>query len=218
MDGNGRWANKKKLSRKHGHKEGIRNCIRLIKNQDKLNFTISELSFYVFSTENWKRPVTEVRDLFSLIETFYKDFEDTAHEKNMIVRHYGSRKKLSKKILKIIDDVTLKTKKNTGQYVNLVFNYGSRDEIIEAYKNIKSNNINYKNFEKKLYTSESYDPDLIIRTGGEMRLSNFMLWQAAYAELYFTKTLWPDFGISNLNNILINYNKRNRRFGEIHVS
>ena len=215
MDGNGRWANKKKLSRKDGHQAGIKNCIKLINNLNKLNFTISELSFYVFSTENWKRPATEVRDLFNLIEKFYKEFECTAYEKNLIVRHYGSRKKLNKKILKIIDNVTEKTKKNSGQYINLVFNYGSRDEIITAFKEIRSKKINVKIFEKNLQTSKSNDPDLIVRTGGEMRLSNFMLWQAAYSELYFTKILWPDFGISNLNNILINYNKRIRRFGDI---
>jgi len=214
MDGNGRWASKKKLKRKEGHKAGINTCINLLKNLQKLDVHIEELSFYVFSTENWKRSFSEIKNLFDLIEEYYHEFETTAQDNNLKIRHYGSRKKLSKKILKIIDDVTKKTKKNNRNTINLVFNYGSRDEIINTIKRLKFKQININNFTNNLYTSCSSDPDLIIRTGGEFRLSNFMLWQAAYSELYFTKKLWPDFNISDLKKILINYKKRKRNFGK----
>ena len=212
MDGNGRWAKKNYLKKKEGHKAGIKACIKLLNKVNNLDTQINELSFYVFSSENWKRSFIEVNDLFKLIENYYQEFEMTASDKDIRIRHYGSRKKLSKKILKIIDDVENKTKKNKSQYVNLLFNYGGRDEIINSIKNLK--NINATNLSKNLYTSSSKDPDLIIRTGGEFRLSNFMLWQSAYSELYFTKKLWPDFNISDLKKILINYKKRNRRFGQ----
>tara|TARA_Y100001970_G_C14172969_1_gene825219 strand:+ start:483 stop:1121 length:639 start_codon:yes stop_codon:yes gene_type:complete len=212
MDGNGRWAKKNYLKKKEGHKAGIKACIKLLNKVNNLDTQINELSFYVFSSENWKRSFIEVNDLFKLIENYYQEFEMTASDKDIRIRHYGSRKKLSKKILKIIDDVENKTKKNKSQYVNLLFNYGGRDEIINSIKNLKK--INATNLSKNLYTSSSKDPDLIIRTGGEFRLSNFMLWQSAYSELYFTKKLWPDFNISDLKKILINYKKRNRRFGQ----
>ena len=142
------------------------------------------------------------------------NFEKTAQDYNLKIRHYGSRKKLSRKILNIIDDVTKKTEKNTSNCINLVFNYGSRDEIISSIKKLSQKNINKDNLSKNLYTSESGDPDLIIRTGGEFRLSNFMLWQSAYSELFFTKKLWPDFNITDLKKILINYKKRKRNFGK----
>ena len=202
MDGNGRWASKKKLKKKEGHKAGIKACIKLIKNLEKLDVHIEELSFYVFSSENWKRSFTEIKNLFDLIEEYYHEFETTAQNNNLKIQHYGSRKKLSKKILKIIDNVTKKTKKNNSNTINLVFNYGSRDEILNSIKKLEFKNINLNNFTNNLYTSCSSDPDLIIRTGGEFRLSNFMLWQAAYSELYFTKKLWPDFNILDLKKIL----------------
>tara|TARA_Y100000591_G_C21760851_1_gene660007 strand:+ start:546 stop:1190 length:645 start_codon:yes stop_codon:yes gene_type:complete len=214
MDGNGRWALKKKLKKKEGHKAGIKACIKLINNLTKLNVNIREISFYVFSSENWNRSLSEITDLFNLIEEYYREFEITAQNNHLKIRHYGSRKKLSKKILNIIDDVTEKTKKNRSNYINLVFNYGGRDEIIESIKKISHKNINEYNLKKNLFTSESEDPDLIIRTGGELRLSNFMLWQSAYSELYFTKKLWPDFNISDLKKILINYERRTRKFGK----
>ncbi len=213
MDGNGRWALKKQVSKKKGHEEGIKNCISICKNLNKLDTSISELSFYVFSTENWKRKPSEIRNLFSLIEYFYSDFRNIANENNLRIRHYGSRLKLSKKLLKIIDDVTNRTKKNTGIYVNLLFNYGARQEIIDAATKIKKFKRPARDFKKFLYVPDSDDPDLIIRTGGEVRLSNFMLWQSAYSELYFTKILWPDFKISNLNHALNIFYKRVRKHG-----
>ena len=214
MDGNGRWASKNNLRKKDGHKAGIRSCINLIKNINKLDVHINELSFYVFSSENWKRSLSEINNLFNLIEEFYQEFETTAQDYNLKIRHYGSRKKLSKKILNIIDDVTKKTKKNNSATINLVFNYGGRDEIVNSIKKIGSGKINKINISKNLYSSMSRDPDLIIRTGGELRLSNFMLWQSAYSELYFTKKLWPDFNITELKKILINFRQRKRNYGK----
>ena len=214
MDGNGRWATKKKVSRRKGHESGVKNCIKICKNLNKLDFKINEISFYVFSTENWKRSVKEVRNLFILIEEFYKSFADTAVQKNIVIRHNGSREKLSKKMLNIIDDIVNKTKNNKGTYVNLLFNYGSRKEIEDAVKKMLKEQRKSFNFRDFLYVPTSKDPDLIIRTGGEMRLSNFMLWQGAYSELYFTKILWPDFKISTLNKILHIYSKRIRSHGK----
>jgi len=214
MDGNGRWASKNNLKKKEGHKAGVKSCINLIKSINKLDVHINELSFYVFSSENWKRSLSEINNLFNLIEEFYKEFETTAQKYNLKIRHFGSRKKLNKKILYIIDDVTKKTKNNSSTAINLVFNYGGRDEIVSSVKKISSGKINKNNITKNLYTSMSKDPDLIIRTGGELRLSNFMLWQSAYSELFFTKKLWPDFNITDLKKILMNFKKRKRNFGK----
>ena len=214
MDGNGRWASKNNLKKKEGHRAGIKSCINLIKRINRLDIHINELSFYVFSSENWKRSLNEIRNLFDLIEEYYQEFEKTAQNYDLKIRHYGSKKKLSKKILDIIDEVTKKTKKNNSTVINLVFNYGGRDEIVSSIKRIKSGKINKTNIAKNLYTSMSGDPDLIIRTGGEMRLSNFMLWQSAYSELYFTKKLWPDFNISDLKKIIINFENRKRNYGK----
>lgn len=214
MDGNGRWASKNFLNKKEGHRAGIKSCIKLIKSIDKLDVKINEFSFYVFSSENWQRSLSEVKNLFDLIEEYYQEFEMTAQNYNFKIRHYGSRKKLSKKILKIIDDVTKKTKENRSSTINLVFNYGGRDEIVRSVKKLGLSKINKRNINKNLYTSMSKDPDLIIRTGGEMRLSNFMLWQSAYSELYFTKKLWPDFNVTDLKKIVTNFEKRKRNYGK----
>ncbi len=214
MDGNGRWAVRNKVSKKIGHENGVLNCIKICENLHKLDYAIDEISFYIFSTENWDRSVLEVRNLFSLIETFYISFKESANKNNMVVRHYGSKERLSKKIKLIIEDVVASTKKNNGTYINLLFNYGSRKEIEDAVKRIKLIKKKSFNFRDYLYVPDSNDPDLIIRTGGELRLSNFMLWQSAYAELYFTKILWPDFKISSLNRVLHSYFKRKRKLGK----
>ena len=214
MDGNGRWASKNFLNKKEGHRAGIKSCIKLIKSIDKLDVKINEFSFYVFSSENWQRSLSEVKNLFDLIEEYYQEFEMTAQNYNFKIRHYGSRKKLSKKILKIIDDVTKKTRENRSSTINLVFNYGGRDEIVSSVKKLGLSKINKSNINKNLYTSMSNDPDLIIRTGGEMRLSNFMLWQSAYSELYFSKKLWPDFNVTDLKKIVTNFEKRKRNYGK----
>ena len=213
MDGNGRWAQKNNFSKKVGHEKGIKNCISICEGLNKLKYKINEISFYVFSTENWKRNPAEVKNLFNLIDVFYVDFYSKANVNNLKIRHYGSRKRLSKKLLAIIDDVTEKTKKNDGTIVNLLFNYGARQELNDAIKKIRKLKNPSSNLKRYLYIPDSSDPDLIIRTGGEIRLSNFMLWQSAYAELFFTKTLWPDFKIKNLNNALDDYINRKRKLG-----
>ena len=214
MDGNGRWAKKNNLQKKTGHKYGIKNCISLCQGLRDLDYKLNEISFYVFSAENWRRNPSEIKNLFNLITEFYRDFSSTANDNNLKIRHYGSRKKLSKKLLSIIDEVTSITKDNKGTIVNLLFNYGSRQEMNDAIDKIKKLKNPSKNFRDYFYVPESKDPDYIIRTGGEIRLSNFMLWQSAYAELYFTKVLWPDFKISNLNRALGQLMKRKRNYGE----
>ena len=214
MDGNGRWASKKNLSKKLGHEAGINNCINICRNLNKINYKINELSFYVFSTENWKRKPNEIRDLFNLINQFYLKFSKVANDENLVIRHCGTKEKLSKNLIKIIEDVTYQTKNNTGTFINLMFNYGSRKEINDAVKKIFAEKTSKKDFRSYLYLPNSKDPDLIIRTGGEKRLSNFLLWQSAYAELYFTNTLWPEFKFSNLNRALDSFYKRKRNYGK----
>ncbi len=214
MDGNGRWAKKNNLQKKTGHEYGIKNCISLCKSLRDLDYKLNEISFYVFSAENWRRNPSEIKNLFNLITEFYRDFSSTANDNNLKIRHYGSRKKLSKKLLSIIDEVTATTKDNKGIIVNLLFNYGSRQEINDAVDKIKKLKNPSKNLRNYFYIPESKDPDFIIRTGGQIRLSNFMLWQSAYAELYFTKVLWPDFKISNLNRALDQLMKRKRNYGQ----
>jgi undecaprenyl diphosphate synthase len=214
MDGNGRWAKKNNLQKKTGHKYGIKNCISLCQSLRDLDYKLNEISFYVFSSENWKRNPSEIKNLFNLITEFYRDFSSTANDNNLKIRHYGSRKKLSKKLLSIIDEVTSITKDNKGTIVNLLFNYGSRQEMNDAVEKIKKLKNPSKNLRDYFYIPESKDPDFIIRTGGQIRLSNFMLWQSAYAELYFTKVLWPDFKISNLNRALDQLMKRKRNYGQ----
>jgi undecaprenyl diphosphate synthase len=214
MDGNGRWAKKNNLQKKTGHKYGIKNCISLCQSLRDLDYKLNEISFYVFSSENWKRNPSEIKNLFNLITEFYRDFSSTANNNNLKIRHYGSRKKISKKLLSIIDEVTSTTKDNKGTTVNLLFNYGSRQEMNDAVEKIKKLKNPSKNLRDYFYIPESKDPDFIIRTGGQIRLSNFMLWQSAYAELYFTKVLWPDFKISNLNRALDQLMKRKRNYGQ----
>jgi len=214
MDGNGRWATNKGLRRSIGHKAGIENCIYLIRNLEKLDVRVKHISLYVFSTENWKRSATEVAHLLKLIEDYYINFRYVANEENLRIRHLGSNKNLQLKLKKIIHDVVNITRKNTGTCINLAFNYGGRAEIIDAIKKNKSTRVNIKSLSKNLYLPDLPDPDLIIRTGGELRLSNFLMWQSAYAELYFTKILWPNFKIRSLNKILNHYQNRVRRYGK----
>lgn len=214
MDGNGRWALKKGLKRFDGHKAGIKNCINIIKNLDQLDYKIKNITFYVFSTENWKRPIREINNLFNLIEYYYTNFKNVANEENLKINHLGSKKNLSNKLNSIIKDVVEITKNNNGTRINLAFNYGGRTEIIDAVNKTNSNLMSSKLLTKNLYISSLPDPDLIIRTGGEMRLSNFLLWQSAYAELYFTKILWPNFKIKSLNKIISIYFSRIRKYGK----
>ena len=214
MDGNGRWAVNQGLERSEGHEAGVKNCIHIIKNIDKLDYKIKNITLYVFSTENWKRPLKEVNSLFKLIEDYYINFKDLAKEKNLKITHLGSNKNIPIKLKKIIAEVVNMSKKNNGVSINLAFNYGGRNEIIDSINKIKSSKISIKMLSKNLYKPDLPDPDLIIRTGGEMRISNFLLWQSAYSEFYFTKILWPNFKIRSLNNIISNYLKRIRKYGK----
>ena len=214
MDGNRRWAKLNSVKSLVGHEKGVLNDVKLLSSiNNNKKFNISIITLYVFSQDNWNRPVSEVLDLFKLIENIYLKFEGMADEENFKINHFGSLKKIPKSIKELINKVVIKTSKNNGLVVNLAFNYSSKDELIYAIKKLKGKKINAKLLESNLFTSKIPDPDLIIRTGGEMRLSNFMLWQSAYSELYFTKILWPNFNFYNFKKAVDNYIKRSRNYG-----
>tara|TARA_B100000427_G_scaffold300743_1_gene283382 strand:- start:43595 stop:44314 length:720 start_codon:yes stop_codon:yes gene_type:complete len=217
MDGNGRWAKSKNKNRMIGHKEGVKALKNIIKTCIDIN--IECLSAYTFSTENWKRPETEVSFLMNLLEIMIEKEIKNLKEKNVKVNIIGNKEKLSKKLIKKIELLESKTNNCTGMILNLMINYGSRDEIINAVnqikndKNLSDKTITEEIFQKNLYTQTLPDPEIVIRTSGEKRISNFMLWQISYSELYFTDTLWPDFSQKELLAILTDYQDRNRRFG-----
>jgi undecaprenyl diphosphate synthase len=215
MDGNRRWAKKHKLKSNLGHKEGINNAINILKkiNNNEL-IKLKYITLYVFAVNNWKRSSLEINSLFNFIKQTYNKFEDLSVNENFRIKHFGSNKKLPKSIKKIISDVQNKTEHNTGIQINLAFNYSAREEIIEAVKQLVVNKERANKFESYLYSSGVPDPDLIIRTGGELRMSDFLLWQSAYSELIFTKKLWPDFKFINLKMSLIKYLNRKRNYGK----
>ena len=212
MDGNGRWGKNKKKSRNFGHLKGVETIKRII--SGSINLRIPIITFYVFSTENWKRPRAEINFLFKLIESYFAKEIKLVIDQGVKINIIGETKKLSKKLQKTLLKVIDLTKKNNKIVVNLAINYGSKNEILNAFKKTRYN-ININNFENNLYTKNMPDPDIMIRTGGHKRLSNFMLWQLAYAELFFTKKLWPDFQVSDLKKIIYDYKKRKRNFGTI---
>ena len=215
MDGNRRWAKKHKLKSNLGHKEGINNAINILKkiNREE-SIRLKYITLYVFAVNNWKRSSIEINTLFNFIIQTYNSFENLSANENFRIKHFGSNKKLPKSIKKIINDVQSKTEKNTGIQINLAFNYSAREEIIEAVKQIVVNKKKANKLETYLYSKGIPDPDLIIRTGGEFRMSDFLLWQSAYSELIFTKKLWPDFKFSHLKILLINYLNRKRNYGK----
>jgi len=215
MDGNGRWANKNSLNKSSGHKAGINSAIKLCKAVAKNNLT-NNLTLYAFSTENWKRSPLEINQLFKLIEVTYELFKDTAIDNNIKINHLGKISKLPKKTISIINNTIKETKNNTGLMLHVALNYGGRSEIIDAINNSKKSNIkiNEKNFHKFLYNPILPDPDIIIRTGGDYRLSNFLLWQSTYSELFFVNTLWPDFDYKKLKDIANKFWLRKRNFGK----
>ena len=215
MDGNGRWAKKNFLNKSLGHKAGIETAIKLCKLVSR-NELVDNLTLYTFSTENWKRSIMEINQLFKLIDSTYKAFKKSAINENIKIIHIGKLDKLPKSTIKIIKDAIDTTKNNTGLILNVALNYGGREEIIEAVKKIKitKENVNEKNFHKFLYSPNLPDPDIIVRTGGDYRLSNFLLWQSAYSELFFTKTLWPDFNYIKLKHIIDEFFERKRNFGK----
>ena len=215
MDGNRRWAKKNNLKSNLGHKEGINNAINILKkiNNEK-SIKLKYITLYVFAVNNWKRSSIEINSLFNFIKQTYNKFEDLSVNENFRIKHFGSNKKLPKSIKEIISDVQNKTEHNTGIQINLAFNYSAREEIIEAVKQIVANKKRANKFESYLYSNGVPDPDLIIRTGGELRMSDFLLWQSAYSELIFTKKLWPDFKFMHLKKSLIKYLKRKKNYGK----
>ena len=215
MDGNGRWGIKNNRSRNLGHKAGLITVEKIIKAtiQKKIKF----LTLYAFSTENWKRPKKEVQFLFNLLEEFLITKTNQLNKQDIKFTVIGSRKNFSKKLLKILLNSETSTKNNKSLQINLALNYGFKNELINAINIMKKNNIlfNETNIAKHLYTKNVPDPDLLIRTGNTHRLSNFLLWQLAYSEIYFVKKLWPDFSTKDYNKILNNFKNLKRNFGAI---
>ena len=212
MDGNGRWGKKKNKGRNFGHIKGVEKVKKIVKSCISLKIPI--LTFFVFSSENWKRPKTEITFLFKLIKNYFSKEIDKVINQGIKINILGDITKLSPDLKKILTKSVKLTKKNKMIIVNLAINYGSKDEILSASNKVKRK-INIKSFEKNLYTKNMPNPDILIRTGGHQRLSNFMLWQLAYAELFFLKKLWPDFNYSDLKRVISKYKKSKRNFGAI---
>ena len=215
MDGNGRWGIKNKQSRNLGHKAGLVTVEKIIKETVKKK--IKFLTLYAFSTENWKRPKREVKFLFNLLEEFLVTKTNQLNKQDIKFTVIGNRKNFSKKLVTILSNSETKTKNNKSLQINLALNYGSKSELINAIRSMKKKNIlfNESNITKHLYTKNAPDPDLLIRTGNTNRLSNFLLWQLAYSEIYFVKKLWPDFSTTDYNKILNNFKNLKRNFGGI---
>lgn len=216
MDGNGRWAKRRLMPRTYGHSQGVKNVIEIV--EYAFNLGIKTVSLYAFSTENWSRPKEEVDKLFDLIRKYFIDNINKLLKEGVRLQVMGDIKQLPADIYKDIKSSIERTAKNSKHVLNIGINYGSRTEILRAVNTIiKSgvNEVDEDSFKNYLYTSKLCDPDLIIRTSGESRLSNFMLYQSAYSELYFTKKLWPDFHKKQLDKALKSYSKRKRRFGGV---
>ena len=214
MDGNGRWGLKNKNSRNVGHKAGLRTVEKIIKESIKLK--IKYLTLYAFSTENWKRPKKEITYLFNLLESFLINRIDELHKQNIKLNIIGV-KNFSKKLNKLLNLSEKKTSNNTKLQINLALNYGSKLELINAFKKLNKNNekINEKNISKYLQTKNIPDPEILIRTGNTKRLSNFLLWQLAYSEIFFEKKLWPEFNKTDYIKIIKKFKKIKRNFGKI---
>ena len=214
MDGNGRWGLKHKNSRNLGHKEGLKTVQKIIK--ASVDQKIKFLTLFVFSTENWKRPKKEVTFLFELLENFLKEKIDKLNEQNIKLKVIGN-KLFSKKINKLLLNAEFITRKNSRLQINLALNYGSKSEIINTINILRKKNkkISEKNISNNLYTKNIPDPDILIRTGNSKRLSNFLLWQLAYSEIFFEKKLWPDFSERDFVKIINNYKVIKRNFGNI---
>ena len=214
MDGNGRWGVKYKKTRNAGHKEGLNTVEKIIKEtiRNKINF----LTLYAFSTENWKRPKKEINFLFNLLENFLKNRIDQFHKQNIKLKIIGV-KNFSRRLNKLLLLAEKKTSKNNKLQINLALNYGSKFELINAFKKLKKfkEKVNEKNINKYLQTKNIPDPDILIRTGNTNSLSNFLLWQIAYSEIFFEKKLWPEFSEEDYNKIINKFKKIKRNFGNI---
>ena len=214
MDGNGRWGLKKKNSRNAGHRAGLNTVEKIIKVTIKQK--IQYLTLFTFSTENWKRPKKEITYLLNLLENFLVDKIEDLHKQNIKLNIIGV-KNFSKKLNSLLNISEKKTSKNTKLQINLALNYGSKFELLNAFKNLNKNNekINEKNLKKYLQTKNIPDPEILIRTGNTKRLSNFLLWQIAYTEIFFEKKLWPDFNENDYIKIIKSFKKIKRNFGSI---
>ncbi|HHS12191.1 MAG TPA: isoprenyl transferase [bacterium] len=222
MDGNGRWAKKRGLPRVAGHRAGVHTVRRVVKACGE--WGIKVLTLYTFSTENWKRPMEEVSALMSLLlETLRKETDDL-HKKNVRMRVMGNLEKIPDRVRNNVHEAVERTRDNTGLILNLALNYGAREEIVRAVQSIgreirngtlRPDEIDQAVLSRSMYTQDLPDPDLLIRTSGEYRISNFLLWQIAYTELYVTSVLWPDFGRKDLQKAIENFRRRERRFGSV---
>ena len=216
MDGNGRWGLKKRGSRNYGHLKGLNTVESVI--QSSLDQKIPYLTLYTFSTENWKRPDDEINFLFDLVRKHIKKNLKKINKQGIKINIIGKQNKLPPDIIQSLKLIEKKTKKNNAITINLALNYGSKEEIVDACRKFafeKNKKIDIKNFQKKLYTKNMPDPDILIRTGGTRRLSNFLLWQLAYAEIFFIDKLWPDFNENDFNKIISKFHKIKRNFGKI---
>lgn len=222
MDGNGRWAKRRGLPRSAGHQAGADTLKKIVTECNKMG--IKYITVYAFSTENWKRPKEEVDFLMNLLMSYLLDAERTLAGENVRIRAIGSRDELSAEMQEQIIKTEKFTSKNDGIVMNIALNYGGREELVRAVRNISEKvkngelikeDIDADTISRELYTSGQPDPDLIIRTSNEQRLSNFMMWQASYSELYYTETLWPDFSLSDLYDAILEYQKRDRRYGGV---
>jgi len=225
MDGNGRWAQKRALPRSMGHRAGVETLRKIVKTCSKLDIEV--LTVYAFSTENWKRPKDEVGVLMTLLAEYLRKELQELHQNNVVIRTMGKTKDLPLEAQRELAHAMKSTRDNTGLILNLALNYGGRAEIIDAVKRLskevvsgklKIEEIDELRFGDNLYTRGLPDPDLLIRTSGEMRLSNFLLWQLAYTEIVVVEELWPDFGEKALVEAIVSYQKRDRRFGAIHTN
>ena len=214
MDGNGRWGIKHKKNRNLGHKEGLKTVEMVLKESIKKN--IKFLTLYVFSTENWKRPINEKKYLFRLLENYLSKKLEELHKNNIKIKIIG-KKIFSKNLNSLLEYSEKKTKNNSKLQLNIALNYGSKSEIVDTFKIIikKKLRISENSIDRNLYTRTIPDPDILIRTGNTHRLSNFLLWQIAYSEIFFEKKLWPDFKVKDLNKIINDFKKRKRNYGNI---
>jgi undecaprenyl diphosphate synthase len=216
MDGNGRWAKQRGLPRLAGHRQGVNAAQKVV--EIFVGYKIPYLTLYAFSTENWNRPKHEIDGIFKILEGRLNEGIKFAQENGIRIRHLGKPDGLTLRLQERVKRALELTQNNTNMTLSLAFNYGGRDEIVEAVRRliadgILPSQINEKLFRQYLYAADIPDPDLIIRTGGEMRLSNFLIWQSAYAESYFTPVLWPDFDKKEIDKALTAYSQRQRRFG-----
>ena len=221
MDGNGRWARARHRPRVFGHTQGVKTVRRVV--EDASEIGVKCLTLYSFSTENWTRPKAEITALFNLLREYVESDLETLHRRNVRVRILGSRSGLSQDLLELISRVEETTKNNTAFNLNIAFNYGGRDELLRAAAKASEagfdlSKITESEFASFLDTAGLPDVDLVIRTSGEKRISNFLLWQAAYAEFVFTDVLWPDFNLSDLQAAITDFNLRDRRFGNLEPS